>query len=153
MNERRRKLVPVSSIFMHDQLWAADTFMHVKCVDGLPKDATFISLTYDFIRDAYYFCYQSAEWNEVPDGMMLPVFYPTFMKLEVAPFLEQAELLLTIQFDTASSPNPDIAQWLKEYRAFKKQTGYPNHTIPPSIDPDNALAEEQKGEFTETEPW
>ena len=121
MNERRRKLIPVSSIFLVQQAWAhTGLFMHVKCTDGLPDDATFIGLTYDHMRDVYYFCYQSAEWDEVPDGMMLPTFTPTFTNLYVAPFLEQAEKLIEAQY------GDDANKWLAEYRAFKKQTGYPN---------------------------
>ena len=125
MNERRRKLIPVSSIFFMQQVWGhTGAITHIKCTDGLPADATFIGLVYDHMRDVYYFCYQSAEWDEVPDGMMLPVFYPTFMKLEVAPFLERAEKLID-----AYSDYPDAAEngaaWLAEYRAFKEQTGYP----------------------------
>ena len=124
MNERRRKLVPATPMFMHDGMPHTGDVIHFKCVDGIPADATFIGLTYDHMRDTYYFCYQSAEWDEVPDGMMLPVFYPTFTKLEVAPFLERAEKLID-----AYSDYPDAAEngaaWLAEYRAFKEQTGYP----------------------------
>ncbi len=149
MNERRRKLVPVSGIFMHEGAPHTGDVVHFKCTEGLPADATFIGLTYDYMRDMYYFCYQSSEWDETPDGMMLSLLNPQYINLHVAPFLEQAEKLIEHYADGSEYGD----KWLDEYRAFKKQTGYPNHTIPPSIDPDNALAEEQKGEFTETEPW
>ncbi len=121
MNERRRKLVPVSSIFLMQQVWAyTGAITHVKCTDGLPADAMFIGLTYDHMRDVYYFCYQSAEWDEVPDGVMLPTFSPTFINLYAAPFLEQAERLIETQY------GDDANKWIEEYRAFKEQTGYPN---------------------------
>ncbi len=149
MNERRRKLVPVSGFFVHERVPHTGDVVHSKCVEGLPADATFIGLTYDHLRDVYYFCYQSAEWEETPDGMALPMFNPRFINLHVAPFLEQAERL--IEHYAGGSEYGD--KWLEEYCAFKEQTGYPSHTMPPSIDPDNALAEDQKGEFTETEPW
>ena len=119
MNERRRKLVPVSAIFVMQQAWITGTIVHAKCTEGLPADASFIGLTYDHMRDVYYFCYQSAEWDEIPDGMMLPTFSPTFTNLDVAPFLEQAEKLIEAQY------GDDANKWIEEYRAFKKQTGYP----------------------------
>ena len=119
MNERRRKLVPVSSVFIVQQAWNTGTVIHVKCVEGLPADATFIGLTYDHMRDVYYFCYQSAEWDEVPDGMMLPTFSPTFTNLYVAPFLEQAEGIIADEWGEDSP-------WVTKYRAFKERTGYPD---------------------------
>ena len=122
MNERRRKLVPVSSVFIMQQAWNTGTVVHAKCTEGLPADASFIGLTYDFQRDIYYFCYQSAEWEEIPDGTMLPTFSPTFTNLYVAPFLEQAEKL--IEHYAGGLEYGD--KWLEEYRAFKKQTGYPD---------------------------
>jgi hypothetical protein len=115
VNERRRKLVPVSAIFAQMIGPATDTVTHTKCTEGLPADATFIGLTYDHMRDAYYFCYQSAEWDEVPLGEMLPTFAPRFMKFNVAPFLEQAEKLIAAQYGAEAN------KWLEEYRAFKKQ--------------------------------
>ena len=120
MNERRRKLIPVSSMFIMQQYWHTGDTVNAKCTDGLPEDATFIGLTYDHMRDVYYFCYQSTEWDEVPDGVMLPEFVPQFMGLDVAPFLEQAERLIEAQY------GDDANKWLAEYRAFKEQTGYPN---------------------------
>ena len=120
MNERRRKLVPVSAIFFHSQKPISGEVMHIKCIEGLPADATFISLTYDHIRDVYYFCYQSAEWDEVPLNEMLPIFTPRFMGLHVAPFLEQAEKLIEVSYINGAN------QWILDYRTFKKQTGWPS---------------------------
>lgn len=120
MNERRRKLVPVSSIFIMQQNWSTGNIVHAKCTEGLPSDATFIGLTYDHMRDAYYFCYQSAEWDEVPENEILPVITPRFTNLYIAPFLEQAERLIETQYDAQST------RWIEEYRAFKKQTGWPD---------------------------
>ncbi len=122
MNERRRKLVRVSRLLAQDMLWSNGSIVHVKCTKGLPADATFIGMTYDHMRDIYFFCYQSPEWEEVPDYMMLPEFDLEFTNLYVAPFLEQAEKLIE---DEWQGTNGEGAQWLKEYRAFKKQTGYP----------------------------
>ena len=121
MNERRRKLVPVSSIFLMQQVWAyTGAITHVKCTDGLPADATFIGLTYDHMRNVYYFCYQSAEWDEIPDNQMLPTFSPTFTNLHAAPFLDEAERIIERMYGDSQN------KWLAEYRAFKQQTGYPN---------------------------
>lgn len=122
MNERRRKLVPVSAIFAHIMGARAGDVTHLKCIDGLPADAIYIGLTYDHMRDVYYFCYQSAEWDEIPLGEMLPTFTPQFMGLHVAPFLEEAERLIKDEWDGASGSG---AQWLEEYRAFKQRTGWP----------------------------
>ncbi len=96
--------------------------MHLKCIEGLPVDATFIGLTYDHMHDVYYFCYQSAEWEEVPDSMMLPIFNLQFIDLYVVPFLEQAEKLIEHYADGSEYGSV----WLEEYRTFKEQTGYPN---------------------------
>ncbi len=120
MNERRRKLIPVSRLFAIDMLWYTGEIAHFKCTDGLPADATFIGLTYDHMRDVYYFCYQSAEWDEVPEGVQLPTFSPTFTKLYSDPLLEQAEKFIETLYGA------DANKWLEEYRAFKEQTGYPN---------------------------
>ena len=122
MNERRRKLVPVTRLFATDMLWHTGTIVHIKCAEGLPEDASFIGLTYDHMRDVYYFCYQSSEWEEVPEGEMLPVFMPTFINLYVAPLLEQAAELVEDYVIDAPTAN----KWLEAYRAFKEQTGYPN---------------------------
>jgi len=120
MNERRRRLIPVSSIFLMQQTWAhTGEVTHVKCTAGLPPDATFVGLTYDHMRDVYYFCYQSAEWDEVPDYQMLPTFSPMFVNFNVAPFLERAEKILETSYSDGAN------EWLAEYRAFKRQTGWP----------------------------
>ncbi len=123
MNERRRKLVRVSRLLAQDMLWTNGQTIHVKCTKGLPANATFIGMTYDHMRDIYFFCYQSVEWEEVPNYMMLPEFDLEFTNLYVAPFLEQAEALIGRY--AALQDDPDCAKWIKEYRAFKKQTGYP----------------------------
>lgn len=119
MNERRRKLIPVSSIFMHDGMPHTNDVVHFKCTEGLPADALFIGLTYDHMRDVYYFCYQSAEWDEVPDGLFLPIFKLTFMNMYVATFLDQSERLIEPLYSA------DANKWIEEYRAFKKRTGWP----------------------------
>ena len=119
MNERRRKLIPVSR-FLMQQAWAhTGEVIHVKCTDGLPADATLISLTYDHMRDVYFFCYQSSEWEEVPDYEMLPTFVPTFTNLYVGKLLEKAEQIIDTFY------GKDANKWLEEYRTFKQQTGYP----------------------------
>ena len=103
------------------QVWAyTGAITHVKCTDGLPADAMFVGLTYDHMRDTYYFCYQSAEWDEVPDGTMLPVFSPTFTNLCTVPLLDQAERLIEPLYGA------DANKWLEEYRALKERTGYPD---------------------------
>lgn len=119
MNERRRKLVPVSQLFLSGQRPIAGDIWHIKCLEGLPEDAVFIELTYDHMRDVYYFCYQSAEWDEVPLGEMLPTFNLQFSQLHAAPLLRQAEKLIEASYSS------DANKWLEEYRAFKKQTGWP----------------------------
>ncbi len=124
MNERRRKLIPVRDILFMQQHWHTGDIVHAKCTDGLPADAAFIGLTYDHMRDTYYFCYQSAEWDEVPDGMMLPIFSPAFTNLYVASFLGQAEAL--IEAYSSYNDGPDSGpKWLEAYRAFKARTGWP----------------------------
>jgi hypothetical protein len=120
VNERRRKLVPVSQLFLCNQKPITGDVWHIKCVEGMPEDATLIGLTYDSQRDTYYFCYQSAEWDEIPLGGMLPTFNLQFSQLHAAPFLEQAEKLIEAQYGA------DANRWLEEYRAFKKQTGWPS---------------------------
>lgn len=119
MNERRRKLVPVSQLFLYNQKPITGDVWHIKCVEGLPEDATFIGLTYDHMRDVYYFCYQSAAWDEVPLNEMVPTVNLQFSQLYAAPLLEQAERLIKAQYSN------DANTWLEEYRAFKKQTGWP----------------------------
>lgn len=119
MNERRRKLVPVNSIFLVQQAWAhTGEVTHVRCTNGLPADAVCCGLTYDHMRDVYYFCYQSAEWDEVPDCEMLPIFNPTFVNFYVEPFLDEAERLIRTQYGA------DANKWIDDYRTFKKMMGY-----------------------------
>jgi hypothetical protein len=120
MNERRRKLVPVSAIFAQSITAHTGDVMHIKCTNGLPSDATYIGMTYDHLRDVYFFCYQSTEWEEVPDSEMLPIFTPLFMKLNAAPFLNEAERIIERMYGDSQN------KWLEEYRAFKQQTGWPN---------------------------
>lgn len=119
MNERRRKLIPVSRLLMQDIAWRNGAVVHFKCTQGLPEDAVFIGMTYDHMRDVYYLCYQSAEWDEVPDGEMLPVFNIQFLNLYTAPFLERAADILSVHYDAEST------RWLEEYRAFKERAGWP----------------------------
>lgn len=120
MNERRRKLVVVSRLLAQDVLWQTDQVVHMKCTRGLPPDALFIGMTYDHMRDVYYFCYQSATWDEVSDGAMLPIVEVQFTNLYVGAFLERAAALLSTHDDDGST------QWLEEYRAFKERVQWPS---------------------------
>ena len=119
MNARRRKLIRVSRLLAQDMLWSEGTVVHIKCTKGLPADAVFISLTYDHMRDVYFFCYQSADWEPIPDNQVLPELDLEFTNLYVGSFLERAAELINPLYDT------DSARWIEEYQAFKKRVGWP----------------------------
>lgn len=112
-----RKVVMVSRLLLQNLFITEGDVIHVKCTQGLPPDAVFIGLTYDHQRDYYYCCFESAAWETVDPGCLLPEFRLTFMTIHVAPLLERAERLIAASYDTGST------RWIEEYRALKKDVG------------------------------
>lgn len=112
MNERRRKLVPVSPDFLYEMFTQGNT-IHAKCTRGLPNDARFIGISYDPQRDVYYLCFEAAEWEPVALGLMLPELNVQYTSIHITSLLERAERLFTAQYDQEST------RWLEEYRALK----------------------------------
>ncbi len=50
---------------------------------NLPKDAKFLRVYYSLGNDKYNLIFESEEFEEVPDGAMIPLFIPIFESSEV----------------------------------------------------------------------
>ena len=118
MNERRRKIVPISPLLLFDLFATSDRAMTIRCTEGLPADARFIGHGYDMQRDMHYLVFESDVWEPVPEFELLPVFVPQFTRYTLAPLLEQAAELIASEWDGAS---PDSAgqRWLYDYEQFR----------------------------------
>jgi len=117
-NQHGRKVVMVSRFLLQNLFITEGDVIHAKCTQGLPSDAVFIGLTYDHQRDCYYCCFESASWEAVDPGCLLPELRLTFTNIYVTPLLERAERLIAASYDSEST------RWIEEYRALKKDVGW-----------------------------
>lgn len=122
MNGRRRKIVPISPLLLHDLFTTNDRAMTIRCAEGLPPDARFVGHDYDFQRDMHFLVFESDEWEEVPEFEMLPIFVPALVRYTVAPLLEQAAELL-VNARTEEMGDRDYAAaltpWLQSYEQMR----------------------------------
>jgi len=63
--------------------------------DGLPPDATLVGGNYDHMTNTYWLTVQSVEFDEVPEGAVLPEINPVFEDIRVP--LEASGALPDIQ--------------------------------------------------------
>lgn len=118
MNERRRKIIPISPMLLYDLLTQSDRAITIRCEEGLPADARFVGHGVDYQRDMHYLIFESDEWEPAAEFEMLPVLTPQFRRYNVRTLLEQAAELISSEWEGAS---PDSAgrQWLREYEQFR----------------------------------
>lgn len=91
---RKRKLVLMSSVFLHDWMSVGPAYQ-VQCVEGLPNDARFVGMSYDYQRDLYGLCFESETWEPIPLGQMLPTINPRYRLWQLQPLFDQAAAWIT----------------------------------------------------------
>jgi hypothetical protein len=119
MNERRRKIIPLSPILLRDLFTTSDRAITIRTADGLPPRARFIAHGYDIQRDAHYLVFESDEWEPVPEFEMLPILAPQFVRYSVAPLLEQAAELIQGE-DADPGRAGSLGRWLRDYEQFRE---------------------------------
>lgn len=111
---RRRKVVLISPNLLGD-LFAVGYHGHIRCTEGLPKDAQIVGHGYDHRTDTHYLVFESAEWELVPLGVELPRQEVRFTSYYTTDLLDQAMAFITgrMALDT------DTQQWLDTYQAVR----------------------------------
>lgn len=112
---RRRKLVSITTWLLH-YLLSPGPAIQLQCTEGLPRDARFIGLTYDFQRDNYALCFESDEWEPVPLFAPLPNLNIQYMRWELRPMFDQAAAWIS---ELPSTKERD--RWLEEWRDLRER--------------------------------
>lgn len=123
MNERRRKIVPISHRLLIDLFTVGNKAVTICCTEGLPPDARMVGHGYDFQADTHYLVFESAEWEPVEDFAPLPRLLPQFTRYAIAPLLDQAaELLVNARAEQMGDRDYSEAlrPWLADYDALRK---------------------------------
>ncbi len=80
--EFRRKVVPISMHMFHT-LFMQGNVIHAECIQGLPSDARFIGMAYEPLRNVYVLCFESEQWEPVPEGKTLPQLDVIYRSIEI----------------------------------------------------------------------
>jgi hypothetical protein len=80
---RRRKLVPVSPDLLA-MLFTQGNIIHAECMTGLPDHTSFIGVAYDALRGIFLLCFESAEWEPIPENQELPWLQIMYRFIEAA---------------------------------------------------------------------
>lgn len=113
--ERRYKAVLITPDLLYT-LMTVGTPIYIQCVEGLPKDARFITQAYDILRDVHSLIFESDEWEPVPFGEIVPTQRVAHRQFHILSLLERAESLIGASYDSAAT------QWLEEWREWKGKT-------------------------------
>jgi hypothetical protein len=112
---RRRKLVSITTWLLHNML-SPGPAVQLQCTEGLPRNARFIGLTYDFQCDIYALCFESDEWEPVPLFEPLPNLSIQYMRWELRPLFDQAAAWLA-----ELPPTDERNAWLQQWREMRER--------------------------------
>ena len=119
MNERRRKIIPISHRLLAELLTTSDRAMTIRCTEGLPPDARFVSYGYDVQCDMHYLVFESDAWEPVEEFTAPPMLRPQFRRYNVRTLVEDAAMLIADEWEGAK-PESQGRQWLREYEQYFK---------------------------------
>lgn len=77
--KRRRVVVPVTpKVFCNLVIDSGDDCVIFSVKSGIPKDAKFIGVNWDYQKDIFYVCYEHESFPETEFGYTLPDVKPEF---------------------------------------------------------------------------
>lgn len=112
--ERRYKAVLIAPDLLYT-LMTVGAPIYIQCLEGLPKDARFITQAYDILRDVHSLIFESSEWEPVPFGEIVPIQPVSHRQFYILSLLERAESLIGTSYDSVAT------QWLEEWREWKNK--------------------------------
>lgn len=112
MSGRKRKIMLLSPQLFYD-LFTVGSARYFQCIEGLPEKARFVAHGYEATHDTHYLVFESDEWEEVPDGQLLPELRCVVRAFSVVPLLIRAEEMIE-----RTRPH-GMEQWLAEWRTIK----------------------------------